>query len=324
MRQSKVYLAGIIGLMVMSLGLVLFTPGECSGETFPNRPIRLIVNYGAGGSTDVAARLFAAAAEKKLGVPIVVVNRPGGGGTLGVTELSRAKPDGYTVGTLPTTPIVVTPLMQKLAYDPFKDLDYICGYGRYLYGIFAKADSRLKSLKDVIREARKNPGKITHGSYSPGVSVAFKYLEQKENIKLTLIPIKSGQKAVSMLLGGHFDLGIGSEFVPFLESKEVRGLAAVAGERFTFMPDVPAMKELGYDIDITGWMALGAPAGAPKERLNVIYNAFKEASNDPQVKATMTKLRLVAPFITGEEMRKIYEKKVEVYKPLIKALMAEK
>lgn len=322
MKHSKRYFLIIAGAIAMSWVLFLLGSSECA-EQFPDRPITLIVNYGAGGSTDIAARLFAMAAEKKLGVPIIVVNKPGAGATLGVTELSRAKPDGYTIGTLPDSPIVIIPLMQKLAYDPFKSFDFICGYGSYTYGICVKADSRFKTIKDVVEWARKNPGKVTYASYSPGISVAFKYLEIKENIKFTGIPVQSGQEAVTNVLGGHIDMGTGGEFLPFLESKEVRYLAAVSGERLRFIPDVPTMKELGYDIDITGWMSLGAPAGVPKDRLDIIHNAFNVASTDSHVKATMDKLMLTAPFIAGEEVRKIFLKRVDAMKPLIDALMAE-
>jgi len=322
MRRSSGSLVVVMGAIVLGVTLMLLGSALCA-EKFPDRPITLIINYGAGGSTDVAARLFATAAEKKLGVPIVIVNKPGAGGTLGPTEISRAKADGYTIGTLPDSPIVITPFMQKVPYEPLKDFDFICGYGTYRYAMFVKADSRFKSVKDVVDWARKNPGKATYASYSPGISVGFKYLEIKENIKLTAIPLQSGQEAVTNVIGGHVDMGTGGEFFPFYENKEVRCLAVIADERLPFIPGCPSMKEAGYDIDITGWMSLGAPAGVPKDRLTVIYNAFKAASEDGQVKAAMDKLMLTAPLINGEQVRKVFEKRIVAMKPLIEALVAE-
>ena len=293
-------------------------------EKFPNRPVTIIVSFGAGGSTDVAVRLFAKVAERKLGVPILVSNKPGGGATVGVTEVARSKPDGYTIGTLNIGTMTVTPWLQKVAYDPHKDFDYICGFGRFVYGLYAKAGSPFRSIKDVVESARKNPGKVSYGSMSPSIAIGLKCVELQENVKMTYIPLQSGQETASMLVGGHIDLGIATAIYQFVESKEVVLLAWFTEERDPVQPDVPAMKELGYDIDLTGWMAFGAPAGVPKERLAILYDAFKVASEDAGVKATLEKLNLSAPYITGEEIKTIYRKKGTQWKPLIEAILAEK
>lgn len=156
MKPLRSALIATISVIMLSLIPFFLSSGQCA-EVFPNRPITLIINYGAGGQTDIAARLFAAAAEKKLGQPIVVVNKPGAGATLGVTEVARSKPDGYTIGTLPDSPIVITPFLQKVQYEPFKSFDFICGFGRYTYAVFVKANSPFNSIKDVVEAARKNP-----------------------------------------------------------------------------------------------------------------------------------------------------------------------
>ncbi len=322
MRTIRGVLLVTIGVIALSLIPFFLSSGICA-ETFPNRPITLIINYGAGGQTDIAARIFATAAEKKLGQPIVVANKPGAGGTLGLTEVTRTKPDGYTIGTMPDSPIVITPFLQKVPYEPFKSFDFICGFGRYTYAVFVKANSPYNSIKDIVGAARKNPGKITYASFSPGISVAFKYLEIKESIKFTGIPLQSGQEAATNVLGGHVDMGTGGEFFPFLDNKEVKCLAAISGERLSNIPNIPTMKELGYDIDITGWMSFGAPAGVPKDRLEILANAFKAASSDPQVKTTMEKIQVSAPFISGEQVRQIFEKRAVAMKPLVEALLAD-
>jgi len=138
-------------------------------------------------------------------------------------------------------------------------------------------------------------------------------------VKLTYIPLKSGQEVMTSLLGGHTNFGIGTPDAaePFLATKELKALAVVTPERWEFLPNVPTLKELGYDIDTTGWMILGAPAKIPKHRLDIINNAWKRAHSHPEAKSTLDKLMLWAPFTSGEEMKEVYPKKVAVWKRLL-------
>lgn len=324
--SKKVFLVTVVTIIV---NLVLLSLGSniCrsqSKEKFPNRPITLIVNFGAGGSTDAAVRPLAQVAEKQLGVPIIIVNKTGGGGTVGLAELARAKPDGYTIGTVTIFTMTIIPMLQQVSYDPSKDFDYICGFGQYLYGIFCKADSAFKSLKDVVETARKNPGKITYGAASIGIAIGLKYLEVKEGLQMKYIPFRSGAESATSLIGGHINLSAGGpDHVQFVQNKEIRNLAVIGEKRWGLLPDVPTMKELGYDVDNTGWMTLGAPAGVPKDRLDIIYDAFRVASNDPSVKVLHERLMVSAPYITGEEVKKIFDKRAIEWKPLVDALKAD-
>ncbi len=320
MKFSNRVLLGTFSLSVLLLG---FGKGIC--QPFPDRPVTLIINYAAGGATDIAVRPLAKAAEKRLGVPIIIANKGGGGGSIGITELARVKADGYTIGTLTIGATIVVPMMQQVGYHPFRDLQYICGFGQYIYGIFVKSDSPFKSLKDAVQAARMNPGKITYGTMSPSIAIALKLVELKENVKLTYIPFQSGAESSTALVGGHIHLCIGSvpDVMKFVESKEIRALAIAAEDRWPVLPNIPTMKELGYDIDITGWMAFGAPTGVPKERLDMYYNAFKIASEDSGVKVLYDKLMITAPYTPGEEIKRIFQKRQTEWKPLVEAIMAE-
>lgn len=313
----------VIGLLLFYLTAGLSIGQTQTGEKFPNRPITIIVNFGAGGSTDTAVRLLAQIAEKALGVPLIIANKTGGGGAVGAAELAKAKPDGYTIGTVTSAPMTILPVMNRVSYDPFKDFAFISGFARYPYGIYARANSPFKSIRDVVEAARKNPGKITYGATSVGSALGLKYVELKENIKLRYVPVQSGQETTALLVGGHTDLAIGTAVFQFIESGDVNVLAVVTEDRWSSLPKVPTMKELGYDVDITGWMDLAAPAGTPKDRLDVIYKAFRAASEDPKFKTTLQNLNLSAPFLTGEEMRNIYEKSAAAWKPLLEALKAD-
>lgn len=320
MKQTK----GILYISLFAITL-LWRPvlEECRGaEQFPNRPITIIINYAAGGQTDIALRLLAKLAEKDLGVPLIIDNKAGGAGTIGVTDLARAKPDGYTIGSMTIGTMSGMPLLQKVGYDSFKDFDYICGFGRYLYGVYARTDSPYKSIKDMVEVAQKNPGKVTYGSMSAAIAVGLKYVETKENIKMTYVPFQSGTEAAMALVGGHINLFIGTPDAvsQFIEKKELTFLAAISEERWPFFPPAPTLKELGYDVDVSGWMGLGAPRGVPKERLEMINKVFKKAHSDPGVKATLEKLWLYAPYISGEEFKTICQKRATEWKPLIGAL----
>jgi tripartite-type tricarboxylate transporter receptor subunit TctC len=287
-------------------------------EKYPNRPITVIVGFGAGGQTDIAVRLIAKVAEKELGVPILVVNKPGGGGTVSVTQLARTEADGYTLGII-TAQSIAAPFMERVAFDPFKDFEWLNAFGWYRYGIYAKADAPFHTLKDVVEGARKSPGKLTFGSTSLISALGLKFVEAQDNVKLTYIPLKSGQEVMTSLLGGHTNFGIGTPDAAeaFLAAKELKALAVVTPDRWEMLRDTPTLKELGYDIDTTGWMILGAPAGTPKYRLDILNAAWQHAHASPEVKDTLGKLKLWAPWTAGEQIKEVYPKKVAVWRRLL-------
>ena len=322
MKQGRLVSIGLV-FFVLAGGAGLWQPAPVAGaETYPNRPVTVIVGWAAGGQTDIVVRLLSKIAEKELGVPILVDNKPGGGATLGPATLARSKPDGYTIGALSLAQMGVIPLFQKVPYDTFKEFDFICGFGRYLYGVYARTDSPFKSIKDVVEAARKNPGKISFGAMSPPISLGLKYVEAKENIKMTYIPFQSGQECAMALVGGHTHLSIGTpdSVIQFIEKKEVTPLAVISEERWSFFPNVPTMKEQGYDLDITGGMIMGAPAGTPKDRMEVVYKAFQKAHSDPEAKATLEKLWLYAPYRTGAQVRESLVRDANKWKPFIEAM----
>jgi len=312
------------GILVVSFGWVLLSAGNGICQPFPNRPVTIIVPYAAGGSTDVLTRSIAAVAEKKLGVPLIISNKPGGAGVVGTTELARSKPDGYTIGTVSIGSATVVPLMQKVSYNAETDFEYICGFTAYTYGIFVKANSRFKTLADVVKEARANPGKITYGTMSTYVQLALKAVDHKEHAKMTYVPFGSGAEAIASLVGGHIDIGIiSTDAHKFLENKDIRMLASAAPKRWATVPDVPTMKELGYDVDVTSWTSMAAPAGVAKAQLNIFHEAFKAGHSDPGVISFFEKLDGTAPFTSGEEIKKLFLKKIVDVKPLIDAIKAD-
>ena len=165
----------ILGMMLLLIVMFVHAGGESETSTvsFPEKPITIIVNYGPGGATDLAARLIAEKVEGTLGQPITVVNKAGGRGTVGLTELMNAPNDGYTLGTAPLGALVITPLTLDVAFT-LDSFDYIAGFGQYMYGIATRKESPYESMEDLIEAARANPGRITYSSTGFPMNLAMR------------------------------------------------------------------------------------------------------------------------------------------------------
>ncbi|RJR39464.1 MAG: tripartite tricarboxylate transporter substrate binding protein [Desulfobacteraceae bacterium] len=309
-------------LLTMVLPLLLASPQVWSAEKFPDRPINVIINFGAGGATDVVARALAKQAEKELGVSLMIANKPGGGGTVGVTEVARAKPDGYTLGSITMSTVTIVPFQRKVPYDYQNGLDYLLGFGRFEYGIAVKAGSPYKNIDDLVQAARKNPEKVTFATIGYPAALVAGYLEQKENVQFAFVPFPMGPGSAVAVVGGHVDFFVSSPSTmrPFLESKDIRVLAVAAPERWSICPDAPTMKEVGYDIDASSWVGLAAPAGIPPERLEQLRKAFKNAFHDKDFQELAKKMDMVAPYMGGNEFKTFMDQKRREFEPIIKAL----
>ncbi len=179
--------------------------GGAQAQSFPARPVTLIVPWAAGGSTDIGMRALATATEKHLGQSIVVENRPGGSGTLGPGQMAAtAKPDGYTLAQLPIT-VFRFPFMTKTTFDPAKDFSYIIGVSGYTFGVVVKPDAPWKTFPELLAEAKANPGKINYGSPGPGTSlhITMEQIAKRQGIKWTHVPYKGSAETSTAILGGH-------------------------------------------------------------------------------------------------------------------------
>lgn len=293
-------------------------------DKFPDRQITLIVNFGAGGATDVAVRPLAKAAEKELGVPIIIVNKPGGNATVGINELSRSKPDGYTIGVMTMAAMCITPFLQKVPYDYANGFDFILGFARYRYAVVTRSDSPYKSVKDLVQAARERPERISYASTDYANNLVVALVELKEGVKFARVPFETGPAGVAAVIGKHVEFVIVNPpaFRPLLEAKEVKALAVASAERWPILPDTPTMKEVGYDMDISSWMSLGTPVGVAADRLRILRDAFKKAYQDQAFQTLLHKVELFAPYTTGDEVKAFFDKKRVDFKPLIETLKA--
>lgn len=310
---------------VLVLCVCLLAVAGCSEKKqakFPSEPITMIVNYGGGGGTDISARALAKAAEKHLGVPVTVINKAGGVGTTGIVELKNRKADGYTIGVVTYAPLAIVPHQMKVPYTP-EDFNYIMGYGIYRYGLAVKASSPIKSVDDLIKAAAAKPGGMPYAASGYPQPFAYQKLSEMKKVKFVHVPTKSGSETNTAVLGGHVEstVAIMSDLMPFVKTNEMRILASVSSDRLEIAPNVPTLKELGYDIAINSYMGIGAPKGIPADRLKILREGFAKAFADPTFQDVMKKINIPAKNIPGDEFGKLC---IEGYKDSEKNLKAMK
>ena len=302
-------------LFVTSLFLTV-TLGAARAE-YPERPITLIVNTTPGGGQDLSCRALAKYTEKALGQPVLVVNKPGASGALGTGLVGSSKPDGYTIGQTSFSPLAQAPHMFDVTFDPLNDFEYIMGYGEWVFGYGVRAESPFKTHQDVVKYAKANPGKLKISLYSLASPhmMAVSYLSKAEGIKFEPVIFKGGMEAMAAALGGHVDLfsQVADIAVPHIKGGKARLLASFDDRRWKWVPDVPSLKELGYNISVTSYLALGAPRGVPKPVLEKLRDVFKTAMKDQEFLQLMENFYFKVEYRSPEEYRKIVEEGYKEY-----------
>lgn len=269
----------------------LFSATAHAQDKFPTRPITLIAPWPAGGSSDAVMRAFAESAAKTLGVPVVVDNKPGAGGTLGATAMKTAAPDGYTLTQLPLG-IYRLPHMQAMPFDPVKDLTHVVCLTGYTFGIACTADAPFKTLQEMVAYAKANPGKLEYGHTGTGTTphLAIEEFSTKAGIQLNPVPFKGSAEIMQAILGGHIRVMSGTtEFAPHVQSGKLRLLATLGSKRNKAFPNVPTVKESGWDTITESPFGIGAPRGLPPAITQVLHDAFRKTLEDPKVLDTLDK-----------------------------------
>ena len=252
-------------------------------QGYPERPITLIVPYSAGGGTDIAMRNLAEVLGKQLGTRVIVENKTGAGGTIGPASLVNARPDGYTISQMPIT-VLRYPHMQKVTWDVFKDFSWIVGVTGYTFGVVVRADSPWKTWKEFIAYAKANPEKVTYGTPGLGTSLhmTMEELGLKEGIKWTNVPFKGNADTTAALMGGHITaVADSSGWSEYVQSGRFRLLVTWGAERTRRWPDVPTLKELGYNIVSNSPYGLAGPKGMDPKHVKILHDAVKKAIEDP-------------------------------------------
>jgi tripartite-type tricarboxylate transporter receptor subunit TctC len=293
-----------------------------SDNNYPTKPITMYIPYGAGGPTDVSARVLASAAEKILGQPITPVNRPGGGGTLVFTQLRSEKPDGYTISVLPTSVIARTPHIMEVDYDIWNDFDFIMKYGLYTMHLATTNDKPYSNFKELIDYVKDHPNEVKVSTTGPleAETLVPTYLSIKEDIKWYLAPFDSTADAMAALLGGHVDLCSASGLTNYLaqvEEGDIIPLVTYNEIRSPVFPDTPTLVEEGFNLVIASGMGIAAPKGLPEEIAAKLENAFIEATSDPAFLQVAERLSMPLTVLNREEFLKSLKDEYEVSAELI-------
>lgn len=276
-------------------------------DKFPSRPIEYIVNSDPGGNADLTSRKIAELAGKILGQPIIVTNKSGGGGVIGINAVVKASPDGYTIGTVVYSPTTIIPHLRPVPYNTKEDFTFVVQYGEYIYVFGVLADSPWKTFKEFVGEARKNPGKLKYSSPFPlgGQHIFMEQVFKLEKAKVIYIPVKGGTiEATRMLLGGHLDGALTADLIAHLKEGKVRGLATQNEKRIPLIPEVPTFLELGYEkLESPLWVGICAPKGLDPRILKKLGDAFKKAYDHPSFRELLVTLNLAPVFRDSESFK---------------------
>jgi len=264
---------------------------SAAGQTFPAKPVTMVVPWPAGGSTDICMRALAEATAKYLGQSIVVENRPGAGGTLGAVALTNARPDGYTISQIPLT-VFRLPHLNRTPFDPMTDITYLIGLSGYTFGVVVRSDAPWKSWEEFIAYAKANPDKISFGTPGTNTSlhVTMEDIAFKHGIEWIHVPYKGNAENMTALLGGHvLAAADATGWGPHVDAGKMRLLVTWGEKRTKRWPEVPTLKELGYGIVSNSPYGLGGPKGMDPKVVKILHDAFKKGLEDPAHVAVLEK-----------------------------------
>jgi tripartite-type tricarboxylate transporter receptor subunit TctC len=304
---------------VCAVSLVCWMTGAFA-QTWPSRPITWIVPYPAGGVTDTTSRAVAKRVSEILGVPISVENKAGAAAMIGTETGARAAPDGYTIMYVSQGPIASNPhLYKSMRYDPLKDFTFVHGMFASPMVLVVPANSPFKTLQDLVEFARKNPDRLNYGSAGAGTAphIVMELLRINAGMKLTHVPYKGSAPSLTDLIGGRIDLALDypTSVVPHLQGGRLRALAVMADKRFSFLPEVPTVTELGFPrAAMSAWSGVAFPAGTPAPIVSKLSAAMRDALADPAVVGPFEKLGAIT--LTGYSEEKFRAYVVDDYERL--------
>jgi tripartite-type tricarboxylate transporter receptor subunit TctC len=314
-RFGIFFVAGLIGTLLISF------PATAIGQVYPDKPITVYCGFASGATTDLTTRALASGAEKLLGVPLVVENKPGAGATVAPALLASKKPDGYTIQVGTSGALVNRPHLLKLGYDPLKDFTYLVQYSRYIGGLCVNGDSPLKTIDEFIAYAKKHPG-LSYGSSGTYTQqqLAVELLAKCKGLTFKHVPTKGGAEFNTLLLGRHTDFVAGSgSHIPFVKQGLFRMLLVYnQDKRDPTYPDIPTLKELGCrDVPPHSYIVLG-PKGMPAAISKKLVETFKKVIEGPDFQKLLADNNLPYDFKDQAQLGKDIPAEYEWYKNYFK------
>lgn len=313
--------ACIIAMAALTFGLI----ARVQAQSYPDKPIKLVLPYTAGSPNDVIARLAAPALSDRLGQPIVIDNRPGGGTTIGAKAVRAAEPDGYTLLFTNTPTHVIAPLISKgVEFDPLEDFTPITTIASTVLVLVIATDVPASSVQDFVRYAKANPGKLNFG-FGQGtlphlVGELFKATTATDIVS---IPYKGGAQAVTDMLGGriHMNLGATVTLVPLIRAGKLKALAVTGMTRHADLPEVPTMAESGFpDVTTVTYYGLMGPAGIPADIVHKLNRAANDSLKSPELTASMEKLGFGPKGGAPADFAALLFEQTQKWAPVVKAL----
>jgi len=292
-------LTAAVGLTAASLASPSFAQG------YPNRPIKLIVGNPPGGINDTIMRAAAVDAEKKLGQPVIIENKPGAAGVISFLALKIAQPDGYTIGVT-TPPLWRQPVLEDVTYDPLKDFTFIINVAESIFAIVVRQDSPFKTWADVVAYGRAHPDAVSFG-VPPGVNqtghILMEGITRKEHLKWVPVGYKGSSESVTDLMGGQIQfsmepvVGVSA----LVKSGKARFLAVARPNRLKSWPDVPSFADLGYPVTVESPTGIAGPAHMPADVVKTLHDAFKFALEQPRVLSVLSQSDQTPRYMSSDD-----------------------
>jgi tripartite-type tricarboxylate transporter receptor subunit TctC len=285
-------------------------------QEWPTRPIRILVGFGPGGGTDIAARIVANSLSEVLGQPVIVENRPSGGGIIAANAVAKAPKDGYTALMMSNAHVIAPVMYKTLPYDPVADFQMVSMVGSAGLILVARKDFPANNLQDLISVLKANPGKYNYGTSGVGTTQHFavELMNQMAGVKMEHIPFRASPAAIAALLGKQIDLVM--ELIQtvrgHVESGELKAIAVTSSQRFPSVSNVPTFIESGLpDYAVTSWYGLALPAGTPAPIVDKFAKAMQQVLESEKVREQIIKVGALPKSSTPDELRKHIESEIQ-------------
>lgn len=310
---------GILSKLSMSAVGILLLGSLCFGAGYPEKPINLIVPWGAGGNADVQARILVEASKEFLKQPIIVTNKPGGATVPGLVESLQAPADGYTLIWIALPSVATQPYLKKTPFT-FGDFTPIANVSENSLVFYVSKDSPWQTLDQFISHAKEKPVNVSCNGIGALPHLAGAELALKTGAKMKFLPYESSAHAVVALIGKHMDAAVGHELQAFTHGEQLRALAVFEENRLKSLPDIPTAKEQGYNI--VGYVRDGVAINkkAPKEVVEILGAAFKKAIESEKLREDFAKNNIRANYMNTNDTLNMWQKAAELYSAIIKQL----
>lgn len=307
--RPKVYKARFLAIVTACFLSIMQAGYAWSQSAYPTKPINILISYAAGGVVDTTTRMLIGKAEKFLGQPFVATNNGAGGATVATAIVAKQRPDGYNLLSTASAPLVRINQYRKVPYT-LDELVPIMQHASTQSGLVVPANSPFKTLKDFVEFAKKNPGKVTYSTLGVGsaMHMSMEFIAKQDGITWTHVPYPGSMPSVTAVLGGHVTAASTStEWKPFVLEGRLRLLATHGEKRMKNFPDVPTLKELGYDFYNDSTFLILAPKGTPMPIVKKLEEAFHKAYNEQDYHDTLDRIDHVPAYLNSEDTGKFLE-----------------